>query len=105
MDTKTTMNQAMMVFGRAIRYMPAIQDLKVGLNYYRSWGYMPLERRERSFNLELRRGVSGCNSQAKLFITLPFDHEDVPSEEVRVLWKASLLSVVNDLLDFRVVYR
>lgn len=101
----TSINAFMMAVGRVIRYMPSIQNVEVILGAWCPWvGGKPLEW-EISFNLALRRGVSGCIPQANLSISLPIFLEDVPSDEVRALWKASLLHVVGSSLEFRVEHK
>lgn len=95
----------MMVVGRAIRYMPSIQNVKVVLgDCVLMIGHEPLDW-DISFNLKLERSVPDCIPQANLSISLPDPVGDIPSEAAKVLWKDSLLHVVTSSLDFRVEYK
>lgn len=110
--TLNVTNHFMLKIGRAIRYMPRIQSLEVGLSYTHE------EMQGAAFNnihcssevlLQLEPPVStrGHSPLATMYVTHESDPrliEKVPSEDVVQLWQESLLHTANASLDIQMSF-
>lgn len=96
--------ELLLEMGRAIRYMPRIQNLEMNLSYD-SASQDDDCRFEVVLKIESPRGSCGHSGLAKLFITYEGDKsviEDVLSKEVTDLWKDSVSKVASAILEVEV---
>lgn len=112
-EVDKVLNEFMLTAGRAIRYMPRIQNLEMGL----TWDYTGTDRdgsqigfHEETgivFNLGSLQDAPGRSPLAKLSVThrnIGWDlTETIPSEEVRDLWKESVLHSAKATLEIEVI--
>lgn len=107
-------NELMLAIGRAIRYMPRIQHLDIGMTYYhrtqQNNGLMTQTHRSTKivFDLQSSRQSHGHVPVAKLHVIHYTDSslpEAVPSGNVVKLWEQSVSCAVNAKLELQVVSR
>lgn len=98
--------QLLLRMGRAIRSMPRIQYLEMGLSYFCNQQEDDC-RFEVVLEIESSRGSFGHSPPAKLLITYEGDKsvaEDVLSREVTDLWKESISIVASAILEVKVTF-
>lgn len=98
-----SMTELMLIVGRAVRYMPLIQNLELGMTYWHTGDANLIY-----LTLKVYWDDSLNRSRAKLLIS----HEDfypewnvaqaVASEEAKELWRESLLKGANAVLEIHV---
>lgn len=104
-------NRFMLKVGRAIRYMPRIQNLEMGFRHTRDSSQMSSFgdtrcNTEVALNLESLSDGRGHSPLATLSVTHYGDSHvarEVPSEDVVQLWRDSLLHAANASLEVQVV--
>lgn len=106
-DESCALSQRLLLrMGRAIRFMPRIQNLELRLSYY-SASQDDDFRFEVVLKIESPRASFGHSPLAKLFITYEGDKsvaEDILSTEVTDLWKESVSKVASAILEVEVTF-